>query len=86
MGCCNRNSRRRPKISQQARNLALSLANVVAYAKATGKIKAEDTIINQRLSICTSCRHNDRNRCNVCGCFLTVKAGLKAESCPLKKW
>ena len=75
-----------PKISQQAMNLALSVGNAMAYAKATGKIKAEKEVIAKRQSICGDCPHKVDNRCSACGCFLTLKTGIQSESCPLKKW
>lgn len=87
MGCCgNSRHRRKPRLSQQIKNITLDLANVVAYAKTNGKVKADDDIISRRISVCKTCPHLDNIRCNVCGCFVSIKAGLQATSCPLKKW
>jgi len=87
MGCCGggRNSRL-PSLTQQVKNLILSTANVLAYAAATGQVKAEPQVVGQRVDQCNKCRHLEKTRCTICGCFIAMKAGLKAESCPLKKW
>jgi hypothetical protein len=85
MGCCGRR-RARPPLSEQARNFGLSLANVMATAVRTGKIKVNRETMESRIRICRECRHLAGARCNVCGCFVSLKAGLKAEGCPIKKW
>ena len=86
MGCCGRNRFHRPRLTQQIKNITLDLANVVAYAKTNGKIKANESVIQRRINVCKTCPHLDNVRCNVCGCFVSIKAGLEATSCPLKKW
>ena len=89
MGCCGGGSRnsRMPSLTQQVKNLVLSVANVLAYAAATGQIKAEPQIVGVRVDKCNKCRHLDGGtRCTICGCYIAMKAGLKAESCPLKLW
>mgnify|MGYP003149326305 CR=1 FL=1 len=40
----------------------------------------------RRLAICDTCEHKRRSRCNLCGCFITYKAGLTNSECPLGKW
>ena len=40
----------------------------------------------RRLSICDSCEHKRRSKCNLCGCFINYKAKLKNSECPLGKW
>jgi hypothetical protein len=59
---------------------------VIAHAVQTGQIKADDKVIERRVHICKDCRHLENTRCSVCGCFVTLKAGLKVEKCPLGKW
>jgi len=43
---------------------------------------------HKRLSICQECDSFKltTKQCNECGCFMEVKASLKAMVCPLKKW
>lgn len=42
----------------------------------------------RRLKICFDCPAYQKslNRCKNCGCFLILKAALKASECPLEKW
>jgi recombinational DNA repair protein RecR len=88
MPCCQKQkSREMPSILQQTKNLMLSVANVLAHAKTSGKIRAETQVVASRVDLCHKCRHlSENNRCSVCGCFIALKAGLQAESCPLHKW
>lgn len=86
MSCCGKPKRKMPTKSKMVASLTLSVANVVAHAISSGKIKAEDTVISKRVSVCQSCRHLDKTRCTVCGCNVSIKAGLAAEKCPLKLW
>lgn len=87
MPCCQKSkSKVMPSVLEQAKNLALSVANVLAYARTTGKVKAEPQTIAIRVDLCHKCRHLAETRCTVCGCFIALKAGLQAESCPLRKW
>lgn len=41
-----------------------------------------------RLDICNVCDSfiQSTKQCKECGCFMEVKASLKAMKCPLKKW
>ena len=42
----------------------------------------------KRLSLCRECTSfkHDTQQCNECGCFMAVKASMKAMKCPLNKW
>jgi len=91
MSCCGNRKRlnintKLPPITKQFGNLVLSLANVIAHAVKSGKVIADNSTIETRVNICKGCRHLIQSRCSICGCFITLKAGLKAEHCPLKNW
>jgi len=58
-----------------------------------------DEVKSVRLSVCNSCENLERDqmRCNICGCFLEVKAGClvnfnpkkvrkELTHCPMGKW
>ena len=45
-----------------------------------------DTIYNDRLSICEDCEYNDQDICSQCSCFILAKAKLKRGQCPIEKW
>lgn len=85
MSCCSRNNKA-PPLVQQAKNLVLSVANVLAHVSKTGKLKAETSIITKRVDICQKCRHLIETRCMVCGCYIALKSGLASEKCPMRKW
>tara|TARA_B100000287_G_C20103009_1_gene571168 strand:- start:142 stop:318 length:177 start_codon:yes stop_codon:yes gene_type:complete len=51
-------------------------------------IPVSKAIFKQRINICKQCPSFDPalNRCKECGCFLLLKAFIKATKCPLNKW
>lgn len=83
MSCCGK-----PRIStaKKLTSLSLTLANVLANAARSGEVLAESPTVEKRLAICGKCRHLAGARCNLCGCFLSVKAALAHAHCPLKLW
>lgn len=40
----------------------------------------------RRISICKACEHFDGSRCDICGCFMIVKAKMAVAECPVGKW
>ena len=45
----------------------------------------------RRLAICGECPKFNKgdlgfSRCEVCGCFMVIKAKLAQASCPIEKW
>lgn len=75
-----------PTLKEQAKNVTLSLFNVMTQAFKTGKMLADEAIIENRILACNGCEFLVENRCSQCGCFIALKAGLNAESCPKGKW
>lgn len=75
-----------PSLAQQAKNVGLSVFNVMTQAYKTGKVLASEEKVKGRISKCESCEFLNNNRCNQCGCFIALKAGLESESCPKGKW
>lgn len=49
---------------------------------------ADDAVARDRFEICKTCEFltEHTNRCQKCGCFMTVKTKLEAAKCPLGKW
>lgn len=45
-------------------------------------------IVKERLQVCSTCPNFNKflNRCNVCKCFLNLKALLEKAKCPEGKW
>ena len=87
-GCCGggRPLPPNPNLRRRLTNLAVSVANVMAHAMQTGKVRAEKTVVEKRVHICKNCRHLESTRCTVCGCYIVAKAGLAAEKCPMGLW
>lgn len=71
-----------PSLFQKAWNLAQSITEFVADGCET--VSGEEYA--QRLQVCEDCPERQDNRCNTCGCWLSVKARGRAFSCPLGKW
>jgi hypothetical protein len=77
-----------PSIGQMARNLGKSVANNAISVVKGNDLRLTPDEANRRLNICKGCQFFDSlsQRCSRCGCFLSVKTYLKAESCPVGKW
>lgn len=75
-----------PSATQQVKNVAFSFINVVGEAFKTGKLMASKELIESRMAHCSSCPFRKDSRCAKCGCVLTYKVGLAAESCPKGAW
>ncbi|QDU73726.1 Glycosyl transferase family 2 [Bremerella volcania] len=71
-----------PSTITMAKNFAkASLAHIKDGAKA-----ASQELLEARLAVCTLCEQRNGNRCSVCGCGLSAKAGWLEQNCPLDKW
>lgn len=49
-------------------------------------VKAGDTLYEQRLSICKECEKLLEGTCIGCGCYVELRAAVKSNHCPYKKW
>lgn len=69
-----------PTITQMAENFGKALVN---YAK-DGFTNVNDEEFERRIQICNSneCGEYNSGRCNLCGCYLTLKAKWASQSCP----
>ena len=48
--------------------------------------RADDALYEKRLDICGNCDKLLGSTCNVCGCYVQIRAAAKAAVCPKKKW
>ena len=39
-----------------------------------------------RLEVCKTCEKINQGTCLACGCYVEIRAALKAGKCPYKKW
>lgn len=77
-----------PTTGQIVKNLSQSIVNNVGQLIKGNNISASDQDSTSRLNICNTCEFFDRQqgRCTKCGCYMKIKAQLKAEKCPIGKW
>lgn len=60
-----------------------------SVAVLSGKEAIDDQTLQNRLAICGECPKlsgKGNFRCLECGCYMKVKAKLRSQKCPLKKW
>jgi len=65
-------------------NPVKSIKNII---DSKGQTVSEETYYN-RINTCNNCEHLNKtlNQCNICLCFIKLKAKFSAEECPIKKW
>lgn len=58
----------------------------MGYNLYMAKISVEE--YEKRINICKTCEHFDsyKDKCKLCGCYMTMKTRLSGESCPVGKW
>jgi hypothetical protein len=42
--------------------------------------------LDARLGLCRYCEHRDGDWCQLCGCFLPIKALWQEQQCPIDMW
>lgn len=85
MACCKENQSEIPGLTTRGINLAKA---VIHWGLSGFKCVSEDEY-KARIDLCNSCHLlvNETTCAHPkCGCFVTKKASLKTESCPLEKW
>jgi len=77
-----------PSIPQMAKNLGQDIFKTVKSVAAGNPINVDSQEANKRKNICNSCEffNKAQERCLKCGCYMAVKAYVKASSCPIGKW
>jgi len=81
-------NKKNPNIIDMTRNLASTAKNVIQSVAAGNPMNVSEEEANRRKNICEGCNfyNKPQQRCTKCGCFLAVKAYLRAANCPLGKW
>lgn len=77
-----------PPLHEQAQNLFKDLGGVLANYIKSGKVKATDEVIKERLEACVSCElyNAEKKRCTKCGCWTSKKVLFETIKCPKDKW
>ena len=47
---------------------------------------ANGDVTAARLSVCEACEMLNQGTCLACGCYVEIRAALKAGKCPYSKW
>lgn len=81
-------SNKTPSVGQMARNITKTAIDTVKTVAAGNSANVSTEEAEKRKNICNSCPayNQAQQRCTKCGCFMAVKAYLRAASCPLNKW
>jgi formamidopyrimidine-DNA glycosylase len=82
------NNIKSPTIVEMARSLSKTTLDTVKLGMSGQRMSVSTDEANRRRSICDICPayNKPQQRCTKCGCFIAVKAYLRASSCPLGKW
>ncbi|NLG05492.1 MAG: hypothetical protein GX567_16965 [Clostridia bacterium] len=49
-------------------------------------LRAEESLYEERLAVCTKCDYLWEGLCGACGCFVELRAATKKQVCPYQKW
>ena len=49
-------------------------------------VKAADDLYKRRLDACKKCDYLEAGTCQACGCYVELRAAVKKNKCPYKKW
>jgi hypothetical protein len=77
-----------PSLPQMAKNLGGEIIKNVQSVAAGNSLNTDSAEGDRRKGICNSCEffNKTQDRCTKCGCYMAVKAYLKASNCPIGKW
>lgn len=84
MSCCPH--KKPPSLETMAKNLFNTMVSTISHAARTGQIITEHDLMERRLKICNVCPSKSGVRCHECGCFISLKVGVKVATCPIGKW
>lgn len=49
-------------------------------------VKTAQELYDGRLSVCKECSYLEAGTCQACGCYVELRAAVKKNRCPYKKW
>ncbi len=71
-----------PPLTKMVSNFAQAVVKHIA----TGMREVSKEVLEERLKVCTLCKHRNDERCSICGCFIVAKAKMADQPCPLGFW
>ena len=77
-----------PPLLQQAQNALKAVAKNTSSVLQGNALTVSREIYKRRIDACSLCAQYiaDEHQCAMCGCYLSLKARLFAEDCPLGYW
>ncbi len=66
-------------------------ADIYEYVKKTRAMlpdadRASDELYEKRIDVCKECDSLLAGTCQKCGCYVEIRAALKSNACPVKRW
>ena len=49
-------------------------------------VKAPKGLYEDRLAVCKACDYLEEGTCQACGCYVELRAAVRKNRCPYKKW
>lgn len=76
------------RIQKRTAQLILELKEKATISLQDIHLLEDEVVFRERLSVCYQCEYYDtkKNKCNLCGCNLKMKAKIHLFHCPIKKW
>lgn len=75
-----------PSMLQMAKNLMEDGTKIISNAVKGNTTLVDDSVRENRWSVCETCPFLLDNRCTKCGCFMKVKVAFQTSKCPEGKW
>ncbi|MCR5627818.1 MAG: DUF6171 family protein [Lachnospiraceae bacterium] len=69
------------KLPEDVASYAIKLFELLPMAE-----RAEEELMQKRLSVCKECNRREQSTCLECGCYIEMRAMKKNDKCPKKKW
>jgi Family of unknown function (DUF6171) len=73
-------------IGQQAANVTGALGRAFTAVVHGQKVLVDEKTLAARRATCQGCDHLKGPKCELCGCYYSVKITLATERCPIGKW
>ena len=51
-----------------------------------GDVRTAEALYEERLAVCKTCDYLEAGTCLACGCYVELRAAVKKNKCPYKKW
>jgi hypothetical protein len=75
-------------VAKSSKSLSKTISNTASAITNKEKIISDKLEANRRLQLCNACPNliKESGRCDICGCFVSLKVKIAHEECPIEKW